>query len=394
MTMHVTCNGAPLECLTIYVPHVGPWFAELRFVDAAAEVPQGAVTIAVGERTFNATILPEFDGSFAERREATAFGGAGKWQGLAKKRSYANDAGVKASLVVADLAREVGETLGDVAPGAASLGSHWFREAGFATRELERAIGTADWWVGYDGVTHIGTRATSTPSASAYQVLQAWPDRDYVKIGLDDVYAVGVGSILTERLPEPLTVASLEIAITPEGIRALCYTRSDARRSKLADAIATIATRATDTKLHGIYRYRVAAMSGDRADLRVTRQATGLPDALRVSFAPGVPGMTPQLRSGDDVFVQFADGLPSDPVITGFAGRGGNGFSPTSITLGGDGPTALAAYQGATVKVLTPPAVFQGTINGLPAVGAVVWPSGFTLGTIEIGTEKVKLATS
>lgn len=391
MAFHVACNGAALETLCIYVPGTGPWFAELRFVDGAAAVLQGKVTINVGEREFKAFIPVTHDGTFGERRCVEAWGGTGGWQKATKARSYRNDAGVKARDVAEDLAREVGETLGSFnGPGA--LGSHWLREARIAQSSLEAALGTVPWWVSYDGATHIGARAASTPAAGSYQVLHAWPDRNYVKLAVDDVFAVGIGSILSERLPAPLTVRSLEIVITPDELRMLCYTFDDARTSKLADALRLIASKGEE-KIFGTYRYRVSELDGDRVHLQIVRAASGLPDALSVPMWPGIAGTHATLTKSAEVLVSFIDGLRSDPAIVGFAGKGGTGFTPTKLQLGGDGPKARAAYQGATVKVLTPPAVFQGTINGLPAVGAVVWPTAFTLGTIEVGTEKVEVAT-
>src|SRR4051812_24746414 len=109
MTLHVTCNGAPLEKLTIHVPGIGPWFAELSFVDEAASVQDGAVVLRVGAAEFRGTLTPSADGSFALRRQSLVTAGAGGWGKLLAARGYRNDAGVKASQVAGDAARDAGE---------------------------------------------------------------------------------------------------------------------------------------------------------------------------------------------------------------------------------------------------------------------------------------------
>lgn len=389
MTFHIACNRLPLQSLSVFVPGVGPWFAEMSFADEAATVPSGPVEISIGDRIFKATIPPEHDGSFGLQRSAEAFAGAGGWSKTLKARSYRNDAGVKASRVISDAAAECGETVGTLAPGTASLGSHYTRESGFASRAIDDVSGGVPWWVDYAGVTHVVERTTTDPDPSAYQVLAAWPDRSYVQLALDDVFAVGIGSTLTERLPAPVTVKSLEIHVKPDSLRMLCYTFAEGERSKMADALTRIA-RAAQRGLFGIYRYRVTQMSGDRVDLQIAKKKSGLPDQLSVPQWPGLAGSHTELTKGCEVLVQFIDGERSAPAITNFVGKGHDHAKPQSQTIGG--PTGVPiAYKGGTVKVLTPPAIFSGTINGLPATGVVTWQTAFTLGQIEVGAEKTKV---
>ena len=392
MTLHVTCNGAPLESLRIHVPGTGPWFAELRFTDEAAEIPQGKVVIRVGAAELHGTIPASLDGSFALRRQATAFAGAGGWNKVLPAQSYHNDAGVKASLVAQDVARAAGETLGTFAPPTAKLGSHYLREAGPASATLEHVIGASPWWVGFDGVTQVAQRTATQPSDALYQVLNAWPDRNYLEIGLDDIRDVGVGATLLERLPTPQIVRSVEYIITPDKFRALCYCFPTAARSKLGDALAAIAKRSVDAPVYGVYRYRVGQMSGDRVDLQLVRKAAGLPDAMSVPIWPGAAGLRQRLAKGAEVLVQFIDGDRAQPAVTNFVGSGGPGFVPDSITIGGDDGSP-AARQNDSVDVLLPPCIFNGTIGGVPASGVLTFPTMRTTGAISTGSGKVKIAT-
>lgn len=395
MTLPITCGGAPVESLSIHVPGIGPWFAEVSFADDALEVPQGRVEVLAGSTRFRGTVPPAHDGTFALRRRFEVFAGGGGWGRLVKARSYGrNDAGVKASRVIADVALEVGETLGTVAPAAPTLGTHYASDAGMAARVLEDAARGVPWWVDYDGITHVTPRASDTPDAKAYQVLQCWPDLNYVQLGVEDLSTIHVGSILTERLPAPLVVKAIEFRVTPNEIRALCWTFADGQQSKLADALKNIARRATDGRLLGTYRYRVGEQHGEHVDLQLVKRRTGVPDLTRVSVWLGLPGASAKLTKSAEVLVQFIDGDRSDPAVTGFVGRGGAGYAPEHVTLGGaasDAETDEVAFKGCTVKMLTPPAVFTGTINGAPATGAVVWPTAFTTGTIEVGTPYVKV---
>jgi hypothetical protein len=392
VTLHVTCNGAALERLTIHVPGVGPWFAELSFVDEAPSVRPGAVVLRIGSSEFHGTIPPALDGSFAVRRQSMALAGAGGWGKLLAARGYRNDAGVKASQVARDAAADAGETLGTFAPGSATLGTHYARDAGPAARALEDAAGGVPWFVDYAGVTHVTQRSTSAPASGSYQVLNAWPDRNYVQLGLDDLAAVGVGSILSERLPEPQQVRSLEFDITPEKLRALCFCYDNGSRSKLADALKAIAQRATDDALFGTYRYRIDAVFADRVDLQIVRKASGLPNLLGVPIWPGVAGVYQRFARGAEVLVQFIDGDRAQPAVVAFAGSTGPGFAPEHTTLGGTAGQP-AARQGDTVTMALPPFVFTGTIGGVPATGVMIAQTGQTLGSITTGSEKVDVAT-
>jgi hypothetical protein len=139
-----------------------------------------------------------------------------------------------------------------------------------------------------------------------------------------------------------------------------------------------IVERIVASKLLGKYRYRVVKVAGDgRLSLQAVRSGLGLPDVLPIAIWPGFAAGEVNPREGSQVLVEFLDGGDRTlPAVTGFMTEAGG---------------VEVAYKGATVKVLTPPAVFTGTVNGLPAAGVVVWPSAFTLGTIETGSVRLKV---
>jgi hypothetical protein len=200
---------------------------------------------------------------------------------------------------------------------------------------------------------------------------------------VDDVGAVVIGSTLTERLDAPQIVRELEITVGKDGIRVQAWCGGlPEDRGNLAGMIVSIVERVLARKLFGKYRYRVVKVGGDaRLSLQAVRKGAGLPDLLPITVWPGFAAGEVNPREGSLALVEFLEGDRTLPAVTNFMTEEGG---------------AEIAYKGATVKVLTPPAVFQGTIvvGGVPspAVGAVVWASAFTLGTIEVGSPRAKVS--
>ncbi|WP_437958598.1 hypothetical protein WME76_02310 [Sorangium sp. So ce119] len=146
----------------------------------------------------------------------------------------------------------------------------------------------------------------------------------------------------------------------------------------------------------GRYRYRVIQMDGDLAVLQAVRKDAGLPDLPSVPVAAGMAGLVAELAPSAIVLVEFIEGDPRYPIITGFSRDGGATFYPLTLTIEAQTQIRLGASaaqgvarQGDTVTVLLPPATFTGTIGGSPAAGMVVWSPGQTTGTITTSSAKV-----
>lgn len=347
MASIVNVNGLSASRAEIHVPGEGPWWADLDMADEADGLT-GRVTIRVGASELIGTIRAGASGTFGQRRRIRVVGGADGWGRMLPRRSYHNDAGVKASVVAEDAAREAGEQLGSFAGGADRLAADYVRAAGPASNALEGAARGATWWVDYAGLTHVGERPASSPDASAYEVLSYDPRHREVVLAVDDLSAVNVGSTLSERLDEPVTVRSLELVVSSDGIRLTAWCPSAGRRSQLADSMRAIVERMTDSRLWGVYRYRVVRMHGDRVDVQAVRAVVGLPDLLAISMWPGVAGAHAELTPSAEVLVQFIEGDREQPVIVGFAGKDGAGHVPTSLTLCGS--AQRVARQGDLVQ--------------------------------------------
>jgi hypothetical protein len=101
----------------------------------------------------------------------------------------------------------------------------------------------------------------------------------------------------------------------------------------------------------------------------------------------GLPGVDVRAVTGSRVLLGFVNGDPRQPYAALWSAS-----SIESITIGGAG-AAPAARQGDAVEVLLPPAIFSGTIGGVPASGVLTFPLVKTMGVITAGSGKVGIAT-
>lgn len=389
----VALNGLIASRVVLCGADTGPPWAE---VDLESDAPaNGAAVLQVGKTQIKGTIDPGFSGTFALQRRCRFVAGGNGWGKILGSKCYHNDAGIKARSVAEDAAREAGETLGTFSPEAEKLGHDYIRQTGTASRALELAGGSLSWWVDFAGVTHLGTRPTVKADPKKYDVHHFNPITKTAQLGIDEL-DVWVGSTLSEGLDVPMVVRDIEVTITGGTMRTrVVLSEKAGTKAAIEDLFRAIVRRIVDEKLHGLYAYRVLSMGPDgRVSLQAVRKAAGLPDLLPVRMWPGVAGAHAKLTKSAIVGVQFLEGDPKQPRVTSFEGiQGGSKFVPETLYLGAADPAdALeVVYKGCTIKVLTPPAAFSGTINGLPAAGVVVWPSSFTLGVAETGTPRVKV---
>lgn len=388
---YASLNGRRLVAARVTVANVGPWFADCDFEDEAKGV-EGAAELRIDKLVLRGTILASANGTHGLQRRARVVGGAAGWSSSVAPKSYHNDAGIKARLVAEDAAREVGETLGTFVPGSERVWRDYARQAGPASRALEDVIGGVPWWVDYEGGTNVGPRAAAAADARAYQVLAYDPRERVATLAVDDLAAIGIGSILAEGLDVPQTVRSLEVRLTAGELRVHAWCGGvEGGRGHLAELLRAIALRATDGRLWGHYRYRVVKMSGERVELQAVRRAAGLPDLLPVSVMPGVAGVHAELTPGAECLVAFLEGDRGLPIVVAHSGLDGPGFAPMRLTVGGK-EGAPAARQGDAVEVLVPPVGFVGTLNGAPASGTLTFPSMKLGGVIIGGSGKVRIA--
>jgi hypothetical protein len=339
-------NGNRVIAAEIHVPQFGCWWADVTFEDDALQLA-GAARFGIGSLELVGVIDASHDGTHGRQRKSRILAGAGAWGRVVPARSYHNDAGIRASDVINDLAQAVGERV-DLAGVTERIGVDFVRQAGHASRALDDALGGLRWWVGYDGVTRVGERSTSTPEAGSYEVLEHAPDERVVVLAIDDLRTVGIGSVLTERLDTPQTVRGLEIRLTADDVRVRAWCGGTSTTTeRITDAIRRMIDRALDARAHGVYRYRVVRMSGDRVELQAI--SADMPDIAPISMWVGVAGTHARLTQGAEVLVQFVEGKRTQPVITHFAGKDGAGWAPVDLTL--EASSSLKLGAGATKKL-------------------------------------------
>lgn len=380
-----TVNGHPALSARVSVPNVGPWFAEIELAEKVTL--SGRVTIQIGPTTLLGSALPSATGTYNEATRATVIGGGGGWGNPVARKSYHNDAGVKSLTVATDVARDVGERLGAFVPSADRVGVDYVRRASPASEALSNLLGEVPWWVDYDGLTRAGARP-ATP-AGDHELLEFDPRTQRATIGLNDLTAVGIGSVLSGRLDAPVTVREMEIRVAAGALRLVVWCGDDgATLARLPRLLTSIVERVVGARLLGKYRYRVVSMAGDgRANLQAVRAAAGLPDVLPVSMWPGVAGAHAELAPGAEVLLEFIEGDPTLPIVVGFGGKGQPGFVPTVLSFANG--VAPVARVGDTVQVFFPPSMpVTGTVSGNPFVGVITVASP-GLGTIQTGNPKV-----
>ena len=204
-------GGVPAVRCLLTVPPIGPWFADFDLVDDT--VVSGRVTLQVGGLSLSGTVDARHDGTQGVVRRTRVVAGAGSWGRGVPAKHYHNDAGVRALLVAQDAAREAGETLGTFSVTGA-VGVDYVRSSGAASLALVDVIGSTPWYVDYDGVTQVAERATSMPAHGAYVLEDYDPRARVATLAVDDLTALGVGSVLSEGLDAPQTVRELVVDVT------------------------------------------------------------------------------------------------------------------------------------------------------------------------------------
>lgn len=221
MDTYTSIAGIEASRIAVRVPPAGPWSCRADLVDDT--ILSGPVTIRIGTLELLGTVRQH--GSWGMRGGVVVVGGADGWSRPVSARHYHSDAGVSTSLVVTDLARDAGETMGMIESSRQRLGRDFARLSNDieghpipAARILRSIIAPSPWWVDYRGATHVGPRHASE-IATPYTVISARPQDRYAQIAIDDLGAIRIGSIVRETLPRPIMVTSMAITVADGAAR-------------------------------------------------------------------------------------------------------------------------------------------------------------------------------
>ncbi len=384
----LSVGGQPAATMQLIVPAEGPWFADFVLHDEVNVT--GAVEVIVGEVSLQGTVDDRYSGNYGLSGAARVVAGANGWRDLLPAKTYHNDLRVRAEDIAQDAATEAGETLGSFAGSDLTVGVDYLRNAGPASRTLADAAGTATWWVDYDGITHVGTRTGSAIDPEL--VVDFDPAAKVATLVVDQLTLAPGDSITIEG--QSLVIRELQIEIKDASFLVKAWVGEPTAPGRIVKSLRRIVERLTDGKLHGVYRYRVTGMTGQRVNLTPVDTTLGLPDALLVSMFPGVPGADADLTTGSQALVQFVDGHRGQPVVTQFVGPDGENPNPEKLRLLGGGKPL--AGVGDSITVLLPPIVpIVGTINATtPFTGTMDLSLTPVVGVIDTGSNDLEGPTS
>lgn len=318
----VSIDGVPVSAARFYVPGWGiPWM-DLRTTEPLAKDRGDLARVDFAGMPVSMTVAS--GGEYEGTSRFHLVGGRGGWGRVVPDKSYRNDSGVQGALVVSDLAAEVGEQVEAVPQSV--LGPHYARRHERASLVLHELF-PSSWRVDLDGVTRFGAR----PSA-AYQS-DATVTRVDKAARIVEFRATEVGSLVPGLTFEGRPAVDLEYEVTPEALTVRAYLGPSGLSRRLAAYAAIFRALFPRVPYLGKYEFRVVAQSGMTLALQPVRASTGLHDLDGVPMRPGMAGLSAEVTPGSLVLVEFIEGDPSRPVVTGFDDPASPGWRPPKLTL-------------------------------------------------------------
>jgi len=208
--LYSSANGARVTLTSLAIPFYGAWVAD---VTVASPTPlAGDVTLKIGNLSLIGAVVRQQ--VFAQLLTARLVGGHGGWGKQVAARAYANPLGVPLSMILRDVAGEVGEKVKLAADRSAGL--FFVREAGPASRVLRQLAG-ALWWVDAAGVTQIGARPskaiTSAATVAAYDGGKGW-----LSVATEDLSSWAPGATFkSPTVPDGITIGHVRLATANDG---------------------------------------------------------------------------------------------------------------------------------------------------------------------------------
>jgi hypothetical protein len=360
----VTLQGKAALAATIIFPAAGVWHADVEVAnsEALADVigqPMQA-SLQVSDVMLTGTILPK-GGVYDGRGWFRVVGGANGWGTVVAAKGYRSGAGVKASTVLADVARDAGEQLG---PFTDTRIGGWFARANAEARDVIEYVTGGAWYVDETGKTQLGARPTQTWSGS-HRLLDARPDRNWVRIAADTLVGLVPGAQL-----EGLTAATVRHELEGDKLHSTIWGTDGATPGDrlLQRIIAIIRATMRPTFFHGLYQFRITGGSGGYLNLQPMKKSIGLPSLNNVPVRVGSYGARGTPTTSSTALVGFMNGDPSLPFVHSFDGEWAGSPSvaqesdifATIVKLGDATATALASAN----KVANELAALQAAHNG------------------------------
>lgn len=321
-----TFAGRKVTSARVTLPAWGAWHADVA-VDGEVTL-SGAVQILIADLVLKGTILS--GGPATGRSYFRVVGGAGGWGKPLKKKSYANDAGVKLATILGDAAQEVGETLDLGARAGERIGPAFARPSDPAypppaARLLEQYAPGA-WYIGEDGITHLGKRAAGAAPAKATRTTPL--DLAHGRL---ELASETIATILPGVVVDGLEAIDVVHEISAKGgLRSMLYGKlNGSSSSRRLDAFRALFDQLDpDRNFRAVWEYRVVSLEGKRVNLQPVLVSTGMPDLRRIPIRPGLAGSRSDLLPGARVLVGFVNADPGRPEVFSVEDADGEGFKP------------------------------------------------------------------
>jgi hypothetical protein len=371
----ITLNGTPVTSLTVLLPRIGAWTADVELDDATA--PTSRVVIAVaGVLSLSGTVAR--GGAELERWRGRIVGGAG---GLKREVPAVSQQGSTLALALADVLRAAGERLASNVVDLSAAAPLWHRiaaPAALAVGDVARAAGCA-WRVLPDGSVWVG-RETWPEVAPDVDVIDWRPELGRLELA-GDVLGILPGQTLRARADLAVRVGCVEHRATADALRTVVLVEPEEReRGRLVDAVSRLVaalTRRLDYQ--ALYPSTVVTQRED-GTLDLHPDDPRVPDCRGVPIR-GLPGVRVTVPDGARVLLTYEGGSPARPVATLWEAD-----AVTRITV--NGGTHRAAREGHAVRVTIPVGAIVPAAPGVPPV-----PSAPVVcdGTITNGCDVLRL---
>lgn len=313
----VTLNAKAVLATSLVIPAAGVWHADVEvangeaLADAIGKPLKASLTCS--DVTFTGTILPR-GGPYDGHGWFRVVGGTNGWGKPVDAKPYRSAAGVKASTVLGDVARDAGEQLG---PFTDFRVGGWYVRPSSTARDALEDVTKGAWYVDETGTTQLGARAKKAWNTS-HRLLDSRPDRNWVRIAADSLKGLVPGAQL-----EGLTAATVRHELSGEKLHTTIFGTDGAVPGDrfLQRFVAIVRAIMRPTFFHGLYEFRVRGGSGGYLDLDPSKKSLGLPPLNNVPVRVGVYGARGTPTNGTSVYVGFVNGDPSIPFVDGFAGE-------------------------------------------------------------------------
>ena len=364
-----TLAGKRVTHATVTIPAWGTWYADVS-IDGE-ETLSGQVDLALADVTFKGTVLS--GGPAVGRSHYFVVGGFGGWGKTLTCKSYANDAGVKLSTVLGDVASEVGESIDPATVPTTRLGPSFVRPKEPAGRVLEQ-LSSKSWYVASDGITRLGARASTVLPSGFTRTSPVDRAGGCVELA-GELIASLVPGVVVDGLEAVDVVHRVD---AKSGLRTMIHGRLGGETSRRLDALRALSAQVDPHRnFRSVWEYRVVTLEGNRCNIQPVLVSTGMPDLQRVPIRPGVAGARVAPALGSRVLAAFVNADPSRPFICGFEEIDGAGFSPQTVDLlagaqvGGE---HIATVEGTALLIYNTLVALMAAAGGGPLTALVLQP--------------------